>query len=549
MSRPFVSFMVPVLNRMRQTRRCLESLAASQGLDFEILVLDNGCDAPSRRVLEIVTNRIRQARLLKADKNLGYTGGMNFMFKRAKGNVLMPVTNDVVLGPDAARQLVETLLSDRGVGMAGPPQMFGYLGADGCGGSRQTVPRHLARLVKGPEYLDGCCYAVRRESIADSETMFHPDYEFMYCEDADLSLRLRSLGLRLVTVPVKFARDESEKTKTVIDVEFYRRKNHNTLIRHWGAYLESRMDPPVPGPPKNMRLFRLPEARHTRTVHLLRCGARGDVLMMTPIARALKRQEPKTKVVIWTQSPDLIRSNYVDHVEVPRHWPPPLTEFGADPYFFLDLAYERKPQQHAVQSYADVVGVTVEDTRPDILVTSEEIDRARRMVGGKQFVLLDYGTSWSNRQYPLESYARVADYIRSVGLAPVAIGVGRQVPDGMLHVTAKSMFDLLGLFPLARAFVGHDGAWMHVAQAFDTPSVLLFSVAAPTTRVTLTSNTRVLERTDLQCLHCLQRRPAPRQFTACDNGAYLGQRVATDECMRIPHERVITALRGVLGGD
>jgi len=540
--------LVPVLNRPQRTRRCLESLARQTGISFEILVVDNGSDPHTKRMLEVLEQTMAQLRVFHSAKNLGYTGGINLLCTKARGDYLAPVTNDTVLGPEAAVTLV-SVLADPKVGQVGPPQIFGFLNDEGLGGPVSNLPSRVARKVNGPEYLDGCCYVVRREVLRDGH-LFPPEFEFMYCEDADLSLRIRASGQRLACVPIRFSRDESVKTKCNEDIEYFHLKNRQALISRWGNYLFHRMSPPAFGPVPGWHPEGIPLPNHRKKYHLVRTGARGDTLMLTPVARALKEREPECEVHIWTQAPDLVQSQFVDYVHCPDRWPVDLSKqrgTAGEEVYDLNLAYEYKPTMNAAKAYGDAVGISVTDPRPDIRITGDQIMKARAILGhNKPFVLFDMGVTWKNREWPIKNYQAVFNFCRREGFEPVVIGVGRPVPDGVQWVRAEKMFDLVPLFAFAAAFVGNDSAWMHVAQAFGTPSVLLFSVAKPSTRVVLDDKVKVVQRDDLECLHCLQKRSAPRQFTPCDLGAFAGIEVPENECMNIPQNEVVGALGTLL---
>ena len=543
-NRPAISFMVPVLNRPQRTRHCLESLNRQIGVSFEILVVDNGSDPHTKRMLDVMERTIAGMRVFHSAKNLGYAGGINLLCTKARGDYLCPITNDTALGTEAAVRMVAAL-ADPKVGQVAPPQIFGYLNDDGLGGPKSNVPTKHKRQVGSPEYLDGCCYVVRRDVLVEGH-LFPPCFEFMYCEDADLSLRIRSRGQKLLCLPIQFHRDESEKTKCNEDIEYFHRKNRQTLVSRWGNYLKHRMDPPVFGPTPDWEESFVPRSSNDKVYHLIRTGARGDALMLTPVARALKARDPKCRVEIWTQSPDLLASQYVDAVHCPERWPQDMTQIRGTPgheVYDLNLAYEYKPTMNAAKAYGEAVGVNVEDTRPDIRITGEQIMKAKALLGSnKPFVIFDMGTTWKNREWPIKNYQGVFNYCRRRGLEPVVVGVGRPVPDNVRHVQAESMFDLVPLFAFASAFVGNDSAWMHVAQALGTPSVLLFSVAKPETRIVIDDNVKVVQRDDLPCIHCLQKRSAPRQFTPCDNGAFAGVTVVENECMNIPQNAVVGAL-------
>jgi GT2 family glycosyltransferase len=184
----------------------IDALFASQGVEVEVVLVDNGCTSqnlgslPPRDGLTVLTPGL----------NTGFTGGCNLGARSAKAPVLAFVNSDAVVHPDALAELVRTVSRpDVGIAMASlrlaenpdlmnsagnPLHVLGLSWAGALG-----EPASAYQEERPVPSASGAAIALRRE-VWDALGGFTEPF-FAYSEDADLSLRCWQLGWRVVFVP------------------------------------------------------------------------------------------------------------------------------------------------------------------------------------------------------------------------------------------------------------------------------------------------------------------------------------------------------------
>jgi GT2 family glycosyltransferase len=192
---------------------CLQALANSRHDSFEVVVCENGGAAAfdSLRTLVGPTLRTGQAvRLVCAERNLGYAGGVNRAMAAAPDADAWWVLNpDTRPEPDAMGALAARL--SRGdceaVGCVvmmttGRVQSYGGYWQKGLAravslgyGDHRTAEVNGAQIERRQNYLNGACMLVGRAFAAAAGPM-REDY-FLYCEEVEWCLRGIRAGMRL----------------------------------------------------------------------------------------------------------------------------------------------------------------------------------------------------------------------------------------------------------------------------------------------------------------------------------------------------------------
>jgi GT2 family glycosyltransferase len=96
---------------------CLESARKDAGLDFDLMVFDNGsCREVQERLLDRQKNGEIQY-LFISEKNLGKGGAWNIIFDAAPGEIISFADNDVLFSPNWLKRSVEILENYPRVGM------------------------------------------------------------------------------------------------------------------------------------------------------------------------------------------------------------------------------------------------------------------------------------------------------------------------------------------------------------------------------------------------------------------------------------------------
>lgn len=210
--------------------RCVASLRASQGVDLEVLVVENGSgDGSAQRLHE----ELGHEHVLVNDQNIGYAGGMNagathWREHPSSAEFLLLVTQDVVTAPGTLERMIEVMRADPTIGAAGPSVYYlhepdrlmnqgfrlrprwGQIvpatpepravaetdrptppGVDTRTGSTTLEATSISETLD-VDSVDGCFLLLRREAfdaVGGLDERF-----FLYFEETDLCYRIREAG-------------------------------------------------------------------------------------------------------------------------------------------------------------------------------------------------------------------------------------------------------------------------------------------------------------------------------------------------------------------
>ncbi|GIU80565.1 MAG: glycosyl transferase [Bryobacteraceae bacterium] len=218
-SHDFVSVTIVTYNSGRYIKRCLESVLAQKGPQFEVIVVDNNSTDGTRDILERYEDRCT---IIYNDRNVGFAAAQNQAIRRARGNWVLTLNPDVLLMPYFIQALLEAGRLDNRIGtvcgkllvMSPDFNIDAKPRVDSTGiyftpylrhldrGSRQIDNGHYLKR----EYVFGATAAAalyRREMIDDISIdgeFFDSDF-FVYREDADVAWRAQLMGWRCLYTP------------------------------------------------------------------------------------------------------------------------------------------------------------------------------------------------------------------------------------------------------------------------------------------------------------------------------------------------------------
>jgi GT2 family glycosyltransferase len=212
--KPGVCVMLIHYNRPQETIDCIQSLMNCGFPSLRIQVVDNGSTDNS---LETLRRQFKDVEFVATGKNLGFTGASNFGFDLLKKNppeYLLLLNNDTEVEPGFLDPLLRAAEQDDHAGACvstvcyyEDKEELWYAGGEfkfwrGSGFSRGEGVRFSdLRGMENTEvsFATGCALLIRMSAL--KKNVLLDDRFFLYLEDADLSLRLREAGYRLVYVP------------------------------------------------------------------------------------------------------------------------------------------------------------------------------------------------------------------------------------------------------------------------------------------------------------------------------------------------------------
>jgi GT2 family glycosyltransferase len=186
--------------------KCVRSVLASDEVDVDVVVVDNGCTSKDLETLR----GLPRVMVLTPGRNLGFAGGCNLGAEQSDAAFVGFVNGDAVVRPTAlARLAAEAARPDVGLASASlrlldaPEELNSvgnpvhYLGLSWAGALGEPASTHP--VSTDVTSVTGAAVVARREVFQRLGGFC--ELMFAYCEDAELSLRAWQRGWRCVYVP------------------------------------------------------------------------------------------------------------------------------------------------------------------------------------------------------------------------------------------------------------------------------------------------------------------------------------------------------------
>ena len=235
------SFVIVTWNSRAALEHALPQLLEQLGDGDEVLVVDN---ASSDGTAELVRERWPACRVIETGTNLGFAAGCNRGAADARGDLLVFINPDAAPAPGFRAALAEvpadwdawmplvTMEGGELVNTSGGVIHFTGISWAGEAGtpvsSMESAPAEVG-------FVSGACFAIRRP-VWERHGGF-PEEFFMYCEDLDLSLRIRLAGGRIGMTPAARVDHDYEFTKRPEKWRLLERNRWATMIRTYPAAL------------------------------------------------------------------------------------------------------------------------------------------------------------------------------------------------------------------------------------------------------------------------------------------------------------------------
>jgi ADP-heptose:LPS heptosyltransferase len=241
--------------------------------------------------------------------------------------------------------------------------------------------------------------------------------------------------------------------------------------------------------------------RHTQI------GGRGDMLLATPIFKALKERFPGSHITVYT-APHLaviIKGNpYIDVItcKVPS-W------FKFDKIVHLD--YIKLPSDlHIIDAFAINARIPVVDKKPFIYIGEEHHREAQRffdtfnLTKDDLTIAVNMGPTWPERMWIKERYLEAADYFkRHYNAKFIELGQFEGMGMGLgIDLTGKtSIRQTAAILKKCKLLLCVDSFVLHLASAVDTPTIGLFGCTNPKQRLAF-NDISIAPDTPSQCRYC-----------------------------------------------
>lgn len=211
---PLVSIVIANFNGEGFLNTCLKSVLSAQYSNFEIIIVDDGSNDGSIKIIKSFQRKDRRVSLIVNSKNVGAAASRNKAIKVAKGEIVIFLDNDTEVDKNWLGELVKPLIRNQKIGASQSLlldfekrdliQMAGGLLIPQTGWlvpfyQWQKFSRIRERIAERNIVAISAALAVRKDVIDKVEDF--DEKEAIYTEDLDFCWRIWLAGFRIVLVP------------------------------------------------------------------------------------------------------------------------------------------------------------------------------------------------------------------------------------------------------------------------------------------------------------------------------------------------------------
>lgn len=419
--------------------------------NYELLLWDNGStDGTAKYFKELEQLYPGVVSAIINKRNDGFSEPNRRQLAKATGKYFVLLNNDTEVPPGWLQALEMPFIVHKDAALVGVEGTCCHL----------EVTNGPICLIGKPgmfEYVEGSCL-MGRTDLLKKHGLFSDYLDFAYCEDADLSLRMRYLGYSIHQVPLAIKHVRSATSKSVPGIENIMARNMQTVSKKFAHYFKMR--------------------RTDHPIVIRRHAARGDVLLATPIIRRLHEEKPTCQILVETEFPEIFdRNPYGAQAARKINVPAGSLE--------INLNYEHLTETNYVQGYAKCANLGQVDTRLEIFPSKADFSYGAHLLSkpGRWCSIHAGHTGWPGRNWPIERLVDVAQWLINRGWKVVLVN-GDKSPEfsvipHAVDARGVTIHQQAAIHAHCSLFVGIDSFPMHLSQAMGTPAVGIFGATLP----------------------------------------------------------------------
>ena len=208
-------------NSLKWIPNCLESIGKSKypSEKISIIIVDNGSQDGINDFIKSYNHYFGSVKFIINNKNEGFGKANNIGAKNAISNCLMFLNPDTELQEDALKELMKHFENDDRNIAIWELRQFPY-----------EHPKYYNPITLETTWSSAAAFMIRKPYF-DEIRGFDKNI-YMYCEDVDLSWRLRINGYVLKYVPKAVVYHYSYADSKIKPVQFYNSIKYNILLRY-----------------------------------------------------------------------------------------------------------------------------------------------------------------------------------------------------------------------------------------------------------------------------------------------------------------------------
>ncbi|MCS6910247.1 MAG: glycosyltransferase family 2 protein [Anaerolineales bacterium] len=230
------SVVIPNWNGAQHLPTCLDALRGQTFRDFEIIVADNASTDASLDVLA----RYPEVRLLRLERNFGFTGACNAGMRAARGEIVALLNNDTEADPHWLAEVLAAFERHPRAGLVASKMLLfdrrdtlhtagDIFRTDGTPGNRGVWQKDKGQFAEGPVFSANGGSAAYRRAMLDSIGLLDDDFYYS-CEDVDLAWRAQLAGWQCVYAPRAVVYHKLSASGGGVTASFYDGRNFIYLL-------------------------------------------------------------------------------------------------------------------------------------------------------------------------------------------------------------------------------------------------------------------------------------------------------------------------------
>jgi len=458
---PKSSISIIAFNKLDLTKKCLDSVFAAGG-DIELILTNNNSEDSTGSYFDSLAPRVpgRRLQVVHNLENKGFNKPQNHALALSHGKYFVCLNNDAEVPLDWLYKMEEQFMLNPDAAIVGPSET--------CCQFKGDFPSWHGSPGNVLEYIEGSCLMIPAD-LAKKYTLFAPHYKFAYAEDADLSLRMRAMGKTIHQANFTIKHQRGATSNGMPGMAEIQMANSTTMTERWANY-------------HKFRRFDLP-------IVINRTEALGDVLLTTPLIRALRDQMPRSELFFETGLPHVLKYNMKVKKRAPyEHWEE-VSKWARR--ISLNMSYENLLQTHIVSGYFQKA-LIIPPNEPNWMHTENywapeddawaDEQLTRDDGPNRKWVAVHCGPStWDGKAWPEDRFHKVCLWLMDHGFRVVLVG-NLKTRSFAHHLDLRGCTGLqqLGAI-LARCkfFIGLDSYILHAAESVGIPVIGLFGVTDP----------------------------------------------------------------------
>ena len=271
---------------------------------------------------------------------------------------------------------------------------------------------------------------------------------------------------------------------------------------------------------------------------LRRKGAIGDVLLATPVLKALRQKYPLHRIVVWTKATEVFADN--PHADMVMSVWSGFHPNSEDIVINLDEAYEKEPYLHILTAYAKSAGIMMPNPRVELYLAALDYRQIQQVLDGRKdkfeprrlvavHMLTTHDRTWPKDYWDTLLQMLLGD--PDLGVMVLGAGEDFSPQHHPRIVNLVGRFDLRGTaaaIAVSDMLIGTDSSLLHVAGAVGTPAIGLYGLADPDKRAPFDSPQTAIQAI-LPCAGCLHDSPPPNINPSCQYGtAFCNDEITPD---------------------